>query len=292
MLAVRPAGHAPAARRDAGVDALLDLVPLVVDDLGGELDRLLDVVEGDVDDHAGGDLAVLAADVAEVLVARRLADILRPFLEVWLRAGVVEDLARLVGGLVDPGEDAPAGNIGLGNAKHRRRASRVTIEGHLRRGRPPHRPRHLSGGSFGPGWSQDAVVVARRQEWRLKRRQNRAMAFNFAFARNPRPFSGDGDGWRPCRPRAAPATTSIRGASGYPPAASPPSGRRCPGRSGMTRDRPRHRCRSRPRPRPRPRDLGMLNTLSFGRKGAAEQSLAGLVGPVRQAWSTAAEWME
>jgi hypothetical protein len=98
---VLPPLHVLPADREAGVDALLDLLPLgVVDDLGADVDRLLGVVELDRDDLAGSDRAVHRADVPEALAVGRLLDVARPLLEQRLRAVVVEDLAGAIGDLL------------------------------------------------------------------------------------------------------------------------------------------------------------------------------------------------
>jgi hypothetical protein len=74
IAAVGPALGVAAARREAGVDAGLDLRPLlVVDDVGAEIDALGLVVELDRLQQPGGDLGImLAADVAEALAAAGL----------------------------------------------------------------------------------------------------------------------------------------------------------------------------------------------------------------------------
>src|SRR5579883_1442938 len=137
MAAIRigPARDIPPALAEAGIDALLHLPPfLVVDDLGGDENALLRVVEGDVGQLAGGDAAMHGAHRAERLAAARLRRLGRPGLVVRLGRRVVANLARPVGNFggdntvnealveIDLGERDEKLQVGHGGSMHERGA--------------------------------------------------------------------------------------------------------------------------------------------------------------------------
>jgi hypothetical protein len=97
LIRVGPALHIGAALAEAGIDALLDLAPfVVVDDLGGDLDALGVIVEGDRGNLPRRDLAMHGAQIAEALASGGLGGIRRPLLVKRLGAGVIADFAGLV----------------------------------------------------------------------------------------------------------------------------------------------------------------------------------------------------